>query len=119
MKRSIATVTGTDGEAEATPSLPARIVSGPVLLYRRWVSPALPRRCKYEPTCSAYAVEAVNRFGAARGTLLAAWRLLRCNPFSHGGFDPVRDEFTFRVGPMDPAEYHGEKAPNRADTDRN
>ncbi|MGH2976186.1 MAG: membrane protein insertion efficiency factor YidD, partial [Solirubrobacterales bacterium] len=57
--------------------------------YRRWVSPALPRRCRYEPTCSAYAVESIERFGATRGALLASWRLLRCNPFSHGGFDPV------------------------------
>ena len=39
---------------------------------------------------------------------IACWRILRCNPFSHGGFDPVRDEFTLKVGPMDPAVYHGE-----------
>lgn len=76
--------------------------------YRRWLSPVLPRRCKYEPSCSAYAIEAISRFGALRGTLLACWRLLRCNPFSHGGFDPVREDFTLRVGPVDPADYHGE-----------
>ena len=76
--------------------------------YQRRISPALPRRCRYEPTCSAYAVEAIDRFGVARGTLLAAWRLLRCNPFSHGGFDPVPRRFTLRVGPVDPAEHHGE-----------
>ena len=76
--------------------------------YQRLISPALPRRCRYEPTCSAYAVEAIARFGAARGALLAAWRLLRCNPFSHGGFDPVPRRFTLRVGPVDPAEHHGE-----------
>lgn len=76
--------------------------------YRRWISPSLRRRCKYEPSCSAYATEAVRRFGAARGLLLTAWRLLRCNPFSHGGFDPVPRRFTLRVGPVDPAEYHGE-----------
>jgi putative membrane protein insertion efficiency factor len=96
-------------EGASGPSLPGRIVLFPIVLYRRWISPGLPRRCKYEPTCSAYAVEAVSRFGAARGTLLAVWRLARCNPFSHGGFDPVRDEFTLRVGPMDPAVYHGER----------
>jgi putative membrane protein insertion efficiency factor len=79
--------------------------------YRRFVSPALPRRCKYEPTCSAYAAEAVERFGALRGGALAAWRLLRCNPFSHGGFDPVPRHFTLRVGPVDPAGYHGEVRP--------
>jgi putative membrane protein insertion efficiency factor len=76
--------------------------------YQRWVSPALPRRCRYEPTCSAYTAEAVRRFGAVRGFLLGGWRLLRCNPFSHGGFDPVPERFTLRVGPVDPAVYHGE-----------
>ena len=64
--------------------------------------PSRPRRCRYEPTCSAYAVESVERFGAVRGLLLATWRLLRCNPFSHGGFDPVPERFTLRVGPVDP-----------------
>jgi uncharacterized protein len=76
--------------------------------YQRRISPALPRRCRYEPTCSAYAAEAIGRFGVVRGVLLAAWRLLRCNPFSHGGFDPVRERFTLKVGPVDPAAYHGE-----------
>lgn len=85
-----------------------RLLLGLIAAYRRWLSPALGRRCRYEPTCSAYAAEAVGRFGAARGLLLSAWRLLRCNPFSHGGFDPVRARFTLRVGPVDPAEYHGE-----------
>lgn len=79
-----------------------------IAAYRRWISPLFPPRCRYEPSCSAYAAEAVNRFGALRGLLLAAWRLLRCNPFSHGGFDPVPRHFTLRVGPIDPAEYHGE-----------
>jgi uncharacterized protein len=76
--------------------------------YQRWVSPGHPRRCRYEPTCSAYAVESIGRFGVLRGSVLAAWRLLRCNPFSHGGFDPVPKRFTLRVGPVDPAVYHGE-----------
>lgn len=82
-----------------------------IAAYRRWVSPALPRRCRYEPTCSAYAAEAVRRHGAARGTVLAAWRLLRCNPLSHGGFDPVPARFTLRVGPVDPADYHRKAHP--------
>ena len=64
--------------------------------YRRWVSPALPRRCKYEPTCSAYAVQSIRDFGILRGLVLAAWRLLRCNPFSHGGYDPVENQRLFR-----------------------
>lgn len=76
--------------------------------YQRWISPSISRRCRYEPTCSAYAAESVRRFGAARGLLLACWRLLRCNPFSHGGFDPVPKRFTLRVGPVDPAVHHGE-----------
>jgi len=85
-----------------------RALLGSIAVYRRWVSPAIPRRCRYEPTCSSYAAEAIGRFGVARGTLLAVWRLLRCNPFSHGGFDPLPDRFTLRVGPVDPAAYHGE-----------
>jgi putative membrane protein insertion efficiency factor len=79
-----------------------------IAAYQRWVSPAFPRRCRYEPTCSAYTMESIRRFGVARGSLLGAWRLLRCNPFSHGGFDPVPKRFTLRVGPVDPAVYHGE-----------
>jgi putative membrane protein insertion efficiency factor len=78
--------------------------------YQRWLSPALPRRCRYEPTCSAYAAQSVRRFGVARGVLLASWRLLRCNPFSHGGFDPVPGRFTLRVGPVDPATHHHREA---------
>jgi putative membrane protein insertion efficiency factor len=85
-----------------------RLALLPLAAYRRWISPALPRRCKYEPTCSSYAVEAVGRFGVLRGLVLAAWRLLRCNPFSHGGFDPVPDRFTLRARPVDPGAYHGE-----------
>lgn len=85
-----------------------RIALAAVAAYQRIISPALPRRCRYEPTCSAYAAQAIRRFGAARGLLLACWRLLRCNPLSHGGFDPVPERFTLRVGPVDPAEHHGE-----------
>jgi putative membrane protein insertion efficiency factor len=80
----------------------------PIRAYQRWISPAMPRRCRYEPTCSAYAAGAIRRFGVLRGLLLAGWRLLRCNPFSHGGFDPVPSRFTLRTGPVDPAVHHGE-----------
>ncbi|MEA2249371.1 MAG: uncharacterized protein QOH46_3900 [Solirubrobacteraceae bacterium] len=81
-------------------STPARrIAIAPILLYQRFISPALPRRCKYEPTCSLYAVQAIRRFGILRGLVLAAWRLLRCNPFSHGGFDPVDAQRLFRPRP--------------------
>jgi uncharacterized protein len=68
----------------------------PVRLYRRLVSPVLASRCKYHPSCSAYAVEAVRSYGIARGTVLAGWRILRCNPWSHGGFDPVEHQRIFQ-----------------------
>jgi len=58
-------------------------------LYKRWISPALPPSCRYVPTCSEYAMEAVERYGARRGGLMATWRLLRCHPFAKGGLDPV------------------------------
>jgi putative membrane protein insertion efficiency factor len=77
-------------------------------VYQRWISPTMPQRCRYEPTCSSYAAESVRRFGALRGIALASWRLLRCNPFSHGGFDPVPECFTLKVGPVDPGVHHGE-----------
>jgi putative membrane protein insertion efficiency factor len=82
-----------------------RLLLAPIAAYQRWVSPAMPRRCRYEPTCSEYAAQSLRRFGP-KGLLLAAWRLLRCNPFSHGGFDPVPDRFTLRTGPVNPGEYH-------------
>jgi putative membrane protein insertion efficiency factor len=85
-----------------------RLLLTPIAAYQRLVSPALPRRCRYEPTCSSYATQAIRRFGPIRGLLLACWRLLRCNPFSHGGFDPVPDRFTLHVGPVDPSNYHRE-----------
>jgi len=72
------------------------LLLAPIRLYQRFVSPALPRRCKYEPTCSAYAVDAVRKFGVMRGLTLAGWRLLRCNPFSPGGYDPVEAQTLFK-----------------------
>ena len=65
------------------------VALAPIVAYQRVISPALPRRCKYEPTCSRYAVQAVGEYGILRGLVLATWRLLRCNPWSHGGYDPV------------------------------
>jgi putative membrane protein insertion efficiency factor len=75
------------------------IVLAPVRVYRRWVSPALPRRCKYEPTCAAYAEQAIRELGVLRGVLVAGWRLARCNPFSHGGYDPVEARPWFKSKP--------------------
>jgi len=74
----------------------ASLLTLPIRIYQRLISPALPRRCKYEPTCSTYAVEAIRTYGVVRGTVLAVWRLLRCNPFSHGGYDPVGAQRLFR-----------------------
>jgi putative membrane protein insertion efficiency factor len=70
----------------------------PIFVYQRLISPALPRRCKYEPTCSRYAVEAIRAYGVWRGLVLAVWRLLRCNPWSLGGYDPVEAQRVFGVG---------------------
>jgi len=72
------------------------LVLAPIRLYQRLISPALPRRCRYEPTCSAYAAVAVGQYGILRGLVLAGWRLLRCNPWSAGGFDDVSDQGLFR-----------------------
>jgi len=72
-----------------------RIVQAPIVLYQRVISPALPQRCRYAPSCSAYAVQALQDFGILRGLVLAAWRVLRCNPFSHGGYDPVQGQRLF------------------------
>lgn len=85
-----------------------RVLLTTIRIYQRRISPALPQRCRYEPSCSSYAAESIGRFGVIRGSLLAIWRLLRCNPFSHGGFDPVPERFTLKVGPVDPAVHHGE-----------
>ena len=75
------------------------VVSAPIVVYRRVLSPALPRRCKYEPTCSAYTVDAIREYGILRGSVLGVWRLFRCNPWSYGGYDPVQDQRLFKTGP--------------------
>jgi hypothetical protein len=68
----------------------------PIRLYQRLISPAVGSRCKYYPSCSEYAAQAISRFGILRGLVLAGWRLLRCNPWSRGGFDPVEDQRLFK-----------------------
>jgi putative membrane protein insertion efficiency factor len=65
------------------------VAVGLVRLYQRFVSPLLPASCRFSPTCSEYAIDAIEIHGLTRGSLLAAWRIVRCNPWSRGGFDPV------------------------------
>jgi uncharacterized protein len=79
----------------------ARIFLAPIRVYQRVISPALPRRCKYHPTCSDYAVQSIRSYGILRGAVLAGWRLLRCNPFSHGGYDPVSAQTLFKAPARD------------------
>jgi putative membrane protein insertion efficiency factor len=81
------------------------ILIAPIRLYQRLISPAIGPRCRYYPTCSNYAVEAIRELGPIRGTILAGWRLLRCNPFSKGGIDEVSDRKLFRHDHQDHA--HG------------
>ena len=75
------------------------VLVAPIRLYQRWISPAFAPRCRYYPTCSAYAVQAIRELGPIRGSILAGWRLLRCNPFSPGGVDELSDRRLFRGTP--------------------
>jgi uncharacterized protein len=61
----------------------------PIRFYKRFISPLLPQACRFHPSCSVYAMEALQKHGALRGLRLTVWRLLRCQPFHPGGFDPV------------------------------
>ena len=73
------------GTDEAMRTLLMLLIRG----YRYWLSPVLGRHCRFEPSCSVYALVAIQRFGAWRGSGLAMWRLLRCHPLHPGGYDPV------------------------------
>ena len=70
-------------------SIPKRIMLGMIRFYRRFISPMFPPCCRFTPTCSAYALEAIQKYGALKGGYLAVRRILRCNPFHPGGYDPV------------------------------
>lgn len=74
-----------------------RLAVLPLKLYQAVISPALGPRCRFYPSCSEYAVQAIGQFGILRGLVLATWRLLRCNPFTHGGFDPVEHQRLFKA----------------------
>lgn len=79
------------------------LILAPLRVYRRWISPLFPRRCKYHPTCSQYAEQAIRELGIARGTIVGGWRLLRCNPLSHGGYDPLEARSLFNPGAREAA----------------
>jgi putative membrane protein insertion efficiency factor len=80
-----------------------RVAVLPIRGYQMLISPLLGAHCKYYPSCSEYAVQAVRRFGILRGLVLAGWRLLRCNPLSRGGFDPVEAQRLFAARPSVPS----------------
>ena len=60
-----------------------------IRFYQRYLSPLKSTKCPYDPSCSNYGLEAINKYGVFKGGILALWRILRCNPFSKGGYDPV------------------------------
>lgn len=78
-----------NGNAKPPPGLAARALDRLIAGYQRWLSPALGVHCRFYPSCSSYAREAIARFGLLRGGRLSLWRILRCQPLSRGGFDPV------------------------------
>lgn len=82
-----------------------RILIGLIRLYRRYISPLKPPCCRFTPSCSAYAIEALQKRGLFAGSILMIWRILRCNPFCKGGYDPVPEHGFRRVKqPSAPAE---------------
>lgn len=112
MSATVARETPTGGAEGRSGSAVETVHSGPltalalfpIRIYRRLVSPLLGPRCRYYPTCSAYAEQAVRELGPFRGTILAVWRVLRCNPMSSGGLDPLENRRLFRSDPPDSAD---------------
>lgn len=70
-----------------------RLLIGFIQLYQRFISPLFPPTCRFQPTCSHYAIASLRRFGFFRGSALALWRILRCHPWSRGGYDPIPEVF--------------------------
>ncbi|MDR2756460.1 MAG: membrane protein insertion efficiency factor YidD [Planctomycetaceae bacterium] len=68
--------------------LPEIIIIGLILFYKKCISPFLPNVCRFEPTCSTYMIEAIRKYGVIRGILKGLWRIIRCNPWNSGGYDP-------------------------------
>ena len=98
-KRQVFNLIGDDGgivigrRGETLDAL--QYLTGIEMCIRDRISPLKKPCCKYYPTCSSYGLEAIERFGALKGGLLAVWRILRCNPFSRGGYDPVPEKDPF------------------------
>ncbi len=95
MSAGAAPAAGSESAGARLRTLARSVALAPVIIYQRLISPAIPRRCKYEPTCSHYALGAVREYGILRGAVLAGWRVLRCNPWSYGGYDPVEAQRVF------------------------
>ena len=71
-------------------ALPRVVLVGMIKGYQYCISPLFPPRCRFIPSCSTYTIQAIEKHGAVKGVLLGCWRILRCHPFSRGGYDPVR-----------------------------
>ncbi len=84
------------------------IAALPIRFYRRFLSPLKPPTCRFHPTCSAYGIRAIQVHGVIKGVLLTAWRILRCQPFSKGGFDPVPPPGRWRPDPLPGRDSSGE-----------
>lgn len=69
-----------------------------IKFYRKYISHLKATKCPYYPTCSTYGLHAIEKHGAFKGGILTTWRILRCNPFSKGGFDPLPEDFFFQIG---------------------
>lgn len=82
----------------------ARLFTALIAFYRKHISPRFAPRCRYYPSCSAYALQSIEVHGALKGTLLASWRLLRCNPFTKGGVDEVPEKGRWPSKPLGHAE---------------
>ena len=78
-----------------------RIFTAPIRFYKKHISPALPNSCRFEPTCSCYAIEAIEKRGVFVGSFLAVWRILRCNPWGGFGYDPVPLRRRKKIPPKD------------------
>lgn len=79
-------------------SLIARLLIAPIRFYQRYISPLTPPACRFTPTCSQYAIEALRTHGPIKGLILATWRILRCNPWGGHGYDPVPPKGKWKNG---------------------